>query len=163
MNKVAITLFVIGVLLEIGAFFGAQAKNIPPVLRFIAPRYSKAINGLSILDSQNVLNPGEKGFKEIVDIFIDVASQQNKPQIISKIKVLKIVREGAQLRFSQKRAKEVIPIKFELSNGQTIDWDLESMTEEINKLQQKSLFKYSIWILIAGIVLMSLAFFIKKA
>lgn len=162
MNKVAIILFILGVIFEIGAFFGSQAKNIPAVLRFIAPRYSKAVKGLNILDSQNVLNPGNKGFREIADVFINVASQKNEPEIISSITVLRIVREGAELRFSPKRAREVIPIKFELSNGQTVNWDLSYITEEVNKLEQRSIFRYSIWILIAGLIFMSLAFFLKK-
>ena len=59
---------------------------------------------------------------------------------------------------------KVSPImSVELTNGQSSDWDLASLKAEINKLEQKSLLKYSTFVLIAGLILMFLGFLLKKS
>jgi len=74
--KVLTILFLLGLLFESLAFFGAQAENIPSILNFILPKYKNALIGLKIFDLKETLIPQEKGFKELHGIILIEESTQ---------------------------------------------------------------------------------------
>ena len=65
----------------------------------------------------------------------------------------KFQREGARLAFSRKRAKEVVPIKVSLSNGQEITWNTEDLITNIEKLRTRNMFVMSIVIFLFGVTM----------
>lgn len=151
-------LFAIGLLLEIAAFLGGQADNIPYVSEIISPSYIEAIEGLKVLDKEMILYPKDHGFKQISKIFLEKAAEENPPEKLVKIVVLKIQRKGARLGFSERHAKEEIPIVFELSNGQKLEWQLEHLIESVNKIKADRTFKVASVIFILGVVLQIIGF-----
>jgi hypothetical protein len=158
MKKAAVILFVVGLLLETAAFLGDQASSISFILKFIAPNYIQAKKGLEKLETKNELIPQDIGFTQINQIFFDLLRPQVEPEVLEKISILKIRREGAILGFSTKRVKEIVPLKIELSNGQTVDWNWESLDTEVEKLKQQNIFKYATVIFVIGAIVQIVGF-----
>ncbi|MBL7136932.1 MAG: hypothetical protein ISS81_10165 [Candidatus Marinimicrobia bacterium] len=162
-NKLRIftTLFIFGLFIEGIAFFVNQMENIPFVAKLISPQYGHSLNGLQKLESSLVIEPKDEGFNEFQEIFLNRLREQNPSQNIDAITVLKFQREGARMTLSQKRAKEVIPIKVFISNGQELVWNLEELTNQINNFKKKNTFVISIVIFLFGVAVQVFGFVIE--
>lgn len=158
--KIFITVFSLGLLIQTAAFFVNQVENIPFVVNLISPKYSHAVKGLRRLESSMLIEPTDKGFSEFQEIFLDLLREQNSLENVASISVLKFQREGARMTFSQKRTKEVIPIKVFVSNRQEISWNLEDLTNRIEKFKKKNTFVISIIIFVFGASIQIIGFFI---
>ncbi len=164
--RIFIILFIIGLAIEIVAFSVNQMENIPFVVKIISPKYARASNGLEKLGSSMVLTPSDEGFNEFQEIFLNLLRDQNPSEPIASISILKFQREGARLVFSQKRTKEVIPVKVFISNGQEINWNLEDLIANIEKFKKQNTFVTSIIIFLIGVIIQIIGFIIalnKKA
>ena len=159
--RIFITLFIIGLAIETVAFFISQMENIPFVLKIISPKYAHASKGLEKLESSMILEPPDEGFKEFQEIFLNLLRKQNTPEKLTSISVLKFQREGARLALSEKRTKEVIPIKVFVSNGQEINWNVEDLVKNIEKFKKKNTFVTSIIIFLFGISIQITGFIIE--
>ena len=162
MRRITIFLFLLGLLFEFAAFCGDQAKDIPPILRFIAPDYVNATAGIGILSTKKLLKAGDLGFKELSSAFLNKLMELNDPEEVSKVSVQVFKRGTARLGFSVDRAREVIPIQVEVSNGQTLEWSLESATEEVAKLEKQNLFRYSLVVFFTGALIQCIAFYLER-
>ncbi len=154
-------LFIIGLVFETVAFFVNQMENISFAVKIISPKYAHASNGLAKLESSMVLTPSDEGFNEFQEIFLNLLRAQNPSEQVASISVLKFQREGARLTFSQKRTKEVIPIKVFISNGKEIDWNLEDLVKNIETFKKKNTFVASIIIFIFGVIIQIIGFVIE--
>jgi len=159
--KIFITLFIIGLFIESVAFFLNQIENIPFVVTIISPKYSHSLKGLKKLESSLIIESQDDGFTEFQEIFLNLLRKQNPSQNIDSISVLKFQREGARMTFSQKRTKEVIPIKVFISNGQELDWNLEELTSKIENFKKKNTFVISICIFLLGVTIQIVGFIIE--
>jgi len=54
------------------------------------------------------------------------------------------------------------PLTFELSNSKTYDWDIESLTGQINELKKGRLLKMAFVIFFVGIVTQIVGFIIER-
>lgn len=160
MKRTVIVLFFVGLLIEFAAFFGDQAANIPFVMKLVAPGYTKAQAGIQTLSTKKTLETTGPGFAIISEIFFAQMREQNNPKDVAKISIQKFSRGNARLGFSPNRAREVIPINVTLSNGQTLEWDLASLTTQVNALQNKNIFYYTLVVFLVGAVIQFIGFII---
>jgi hypothetical protein len=77
------------------------------------------------------------------------------------VRVTQINRGTAAIGFSQKHAKEIVPITFILSNGQKLEWDLEGMISEADSLKTRRLFGVSVFVFFAGVIIQVIGFIIE--
>lgn len=164
--RIFVILFIIGLVIEIVAFSVNQMESIPFVVRIISPKYARASKGLEKLESSMVLTPSDEGFNEFQEIFLNLLRDRNPSEQIASISILKFQREGAGLVFSQKRTKEVIPVKVSISNRQEINWNLEDLIANIEKFKKQNTFVASIIIFLIGVIIQITGFIIalnKKA
>ncbi len=159
--KIFTTLFILGLVIEAAAFFVNQFENIPFVNKLISPKYFHAVNGLKKMEYSMVIEPNDIGFSEFREIFHNLLREQYPLIDIASVSVLKFQREGASLGLSQKRAKELIPIKVFVSNGKKISWDLEGLTKGIEKFEKKNAFIISVFIFVFGASLQAVGFIIE--
>lgn len=138
-----------------------QADNIPFVLRAISPDYVGAMEGLKRLESTMALVPKESGFKEISNIFHKELSTLNPTKRLEQISIIKIDRRSPSLRFNRKRAKEIIPITFHLSDGQQAHWNLEILMDRVKKLKKGNVFIFAIAIFAFGVIIQFIGFVIQ--
>ena len=66
------------------------------------------------------------------------------------------------MRFSANRAREQIPIEIHLSNGQTLNWNLDALNTKVVKLKSSHLFVWAIIIFIVGVVIQIIGFSIEN-
>ncbi len=162
MKRITIVLFFVGLLLQFAAFFGDQATNIPFVLKLVAPRYTQAQSGIQTLSSKKTLQPNDPGFAVISEIFLERLRELNSPNDVSKITIQQFALGEARLHLSTNRTREVIPINATLSNGQTMKWNLASLVQKVDELQNKNLFGYRLVVFLIGAVIQCIAFFYQR-
>jgi len=162
MKHLPLFLFTIGVLLEISAFFIGYADHVPMVFRFISPSYFRAKEGLNKLTDQKSLEPSDKGFPEISELFKKVLLKQNPSEVIEKINPTKFVHKGAMLSFSTERAKEVIKVEVNLSNGQSVPWDINEITFLVNQLKSRNIFKWALLVFFTGVIIQGIGYKVGK-
>jgi len=161
MKRLAIILFIVGLLFEAAAFFGDQAANIPFVMRLVAPEYSQAQQGIQMLSTKKTLKPEDAGFSVISDIFLSTLRQENAPSHVGMISIQEFTHGGARLEFGENRAREVIPINVALSNGQMLEWNFASLREEVDALQNQNLFGYAVVVFFLGVVIQCCGFIVE--
>ena len=139
--------------IETLAFFVGHLGHMPFLEQAICRKYGRASKGLERLESSLVLTPSDEGFNEFQEIFLTLLARQNLTEVVRGLSVRKFQREGARLAFSRKRAKEVVPIKVSLSNGQEITWNTEDLITNIEKLRTRNMFVMSIVIFLFGVTM----------
>lgn len=160
MKRIVVILFVVGLLFEFGAFFVDQARNIPLVMKLIAPKYTQAQKGIQTLSAKKTLEPTDQGFSPISEVLLAKLRAENDPKQLDNISVQKFSRGNARLGFSTSRAREVIPINVLLSNGQTLEWNLASLTAQVDTLRSKNLFGVAAVVFLLGVAIQCAAFII---
>lgn len=158
MKRITAILFAVGLLLEFAGFFGDQSANIPFVLRLVAPRYTQAQAGLDMLAKNKILEPDQRGFSVLSELFLARLCEEIDPRQVAQTSVHKFTRGNAGLSFSTDRAKEVIPINVTLSNGKTLKWELSSLSNDVDALQNQSLFWLSLVVFFAGVTIQCVGF-----
>ncbi len=153
MKTSAVVLFILGILLAVGAFLGDKAESIPFVLSLLAPEYAGAQSGLAELEKKMTLSPGDKGFEALKSIFLSRLSKENPPDRLAGITVTQIERHRPALVFGKLRAGEVVKVTFSLSNGQTLDWSLDKISEAILAQKARRIFRFSAIVLFVGILI----------
>jgi len=153
-----IILFVFGLLLAVAGFFVDHSGKIKFVLKIVSPDGAEAKEGMKTLRSRGTLDSEDCGFTQISKIFLKELESQNAPEKLEGIKVIKISRKGAELAFSTARVREVIPIEFELSNGQKIKWNLEELGNPIDKRVQRRLFVIACIVFSIGLIIQTVSF-----
>ena len=161
MKRSAVSLFLIGVLLAVAAFVGDKADNIPLMIDLLAPRYVEGAAALNTLQTKLVLSPGDKGFDVVKEVFLSKLSAENPPEKLAGIEVTKVERKRPMISFGMLRAGEVVPVIFSLSNGQTLDWNLDALSSEILKFKTSRLFRFSALVLAGAIAIQTSAFFVQ--
>ena len=160
MRRLAVILFLLGLFLEIAAFFIGQANDIPLVIKIISPNSSKAEAGIRALKKSKHLTPNEYGFKQISEFFFDdIVSRGPSAKLadvsLEKIRLQKYMYDNMDIWHTR-------PLTFELSNGKTYDWDIESLTGQINELKKGRLLKMACVIFFVGIVTQIVGFIIER-
>ncbi len=153
-----IALFVFGLLLAVAGFFADHSGEIKFVLKIVSPNSAEAREGLEILNSKKTLGSKDCGFTQISNMFLKELTSQNAPEELKDIKVVRINRKGAKLAFSTARTREVIPIEFELSNGQKVEWNLEELETRVNKCTQNRLFVIACIMFSIGLLIQTVSF-----
>jgi len=161
MKRVTVTLFIVGLVFEFAGFFGDQSANIPFVMRLVSPRYTHAQAGINALSASKALEPGQRGFGVLSDIFLAKLAEENDPNRLTQISVHRFSRGNARLGFSRDRAGEVIPINVTLSTGQTLEWELASVTREVDSIRNKSLFWLSLVVFLVGVAIQCIGFAVE--
>jgi len=163
MKRIAVILFIVGLLFEFAAFFGDQAANIPFVMNLVAPKYAQAQLAIRTLDAnKKTLESTDTGFAVISELFMAKLREQNDPKEVAQISIQKFSRGNAKLGFSPNRAREVIPITVTLSNGQELEWNLASLTTRVAELQNRNLFGYTLIVFLTGVVIQCIGFIVDK-
>ena len=138
--------------METVAFVASKADEIPIVLSVLAPDYVLAQTGLQTLESRLLLTPKDPGFEVIAHIALEELASNYPDELIESLSVTEISRSTPMITFGRRRAGEVIPLKFQLSNGQAPTWNLEEVIQEVNSLKSTPLFRASVVVFIAGII-----------
>lgn len=151
MQYLVIGFLIGGLFLEIAAFFIGNVSHISWLLPIIAPAYHRANVGYNKLNSDKLLESHDKGFTEISNLFIEIASKQNPPEVLKDISVIRFIRKGAVLGFSTESAREKIPVEIQLTNGQTVKWDMHEIKPLLDNLKSENIFKFAVGIFILGV------------
>jgi len=139
--------------LSTAAFVADKAEEIPLVLSVLAPDYVLAQAGLQTLESRLLLTPKDPGFEVIAHIALEELASHYTDEVIESLSVTEISRSTPMITFGRRRAGEVIPLKFQLSNGQAPTWNLEEVIQEVNLLKSTPLFRAAAAVFIAGIII----------
>lgn len=158
MRNLSSILFITGLVIEAIAFFIGYAESVPFVYRIISPAYYHANKGVDILSENRVLEPNDDGFQEIERLFKTVAQKQNPPEVINSLSALQFLKKNAAMTFSKDRAKEVISVEVKLSNGQSVNWDLNEISDLASQLKSSSLFYWALAIFLFGILIQVIGF-----
>ncbi len=156
-----IVFFVVGLLLETIAFFVGYADNIPFVFKLVSPDYSNAKEGLRTLEENLEINKGNRGFDEIGRLILRKLILENPPEQLVGVEVIKISREPA-FAFSAKRVGVRTPIAVELSNGQKLKWNFESLASQVSDLKSKNIFWFAVVIFCLGVLIQVINFVTDK-
>lgn len=162
MKNITLVLFVLGILLEASAFFIGYADHVPFLYRIILPTYYRANKGLEKLRDVKSLIPSDKGFIEISQLFKNVATKQNPPEIVERINPTEFLRKGAMQTFSADRVKEVIKVDVKLSNEQIVSWDLNEISTMVEALKSTNTFKWALMIFSLGVLIQVVGFLFGK-
>jgi hypothetical protein len=150
--------FIIGLCLEVVAFFVGYADNVPLIFRVVSPAYARAKQALSTLRGGEELSKEHSGFKEIASLLLKELKSHNPPERIATIDVIRIIPEKPVLMFSTKQVGPKTPIVVELSDGQKPEWDLESLEDRVSQLKSTHLFRVAIGIFLLGVVVQVIGF-----
>lgn len=161
MKTSAALLVILGILLEIAAFLGDKAESVPVVLSLVAPKYIEAQSGLVKLEKKMTLSPGDPGFEAIANIFLLRLAEENPPDRLAGVSVMKIERQTPKIVFGNLRAGEVVPVTFSLSNGQSLDWSLDGLIETILALKKGRVFQFSAIVFVVGILIQIVGFIMQ--
>jgi len=159
---IPLLLFIIGLLIEMLAFFVGNAEFVPIIYKVVSPSYFRASSGLEKLQKEKSLEPQDHGFKEISDLFKLVALKQNKPEVVNKIEVDKFVKKGAKLAFNPERVSEKIEVEVKLSNGHIVKWDLNEIEPMVDNLKSPYIFYWALSLFLVGVVIQIIGFKIRK-
>ena len=158
MKHLPVLLFSLGLLIELSAFFIGTADYAPIVYKIISPSFYRANNGLEKLREKKVLETQDQGFHEISILFKSVAAKQNPPDVVKNIGITQFVRKGAMLAFSTDRAKEVIKVEVKLSNGQSVEWDLNEIESMVGGLKTANTFRWALGMFFVGALVQVIGF-----
>jgi len=160
MKYLPLTLFVLGLLIEVTAFFIVNADDVPLVYKIISPSFYRANNGLNMLRETKKLEQKDQGFPEIAQLFKNVAVKTNSPDVVDKIDVTQFIRKGAMLAFSSDRAKEVIKVEVIFSNGQSVNWDLNEIDSMVKDMKTSNVFRWALIMFFIGVLIQIIGFWI---
>jgi len=152
MIKFGSAVFYLGLVVATAGFVVDKAENMPWALRFVAPSYARASEGLATVQIKGSLSPGETGFTELESIVRREAEAKRVAAQLSSQKIVKFTRKTATLSFGETRAGEVIPIEIMLSSDK-VDWDLASLRERTDELKRTFLLRLSFAIFLLGVAL----------
>jgi hypothetical protein len=163
MRKASVILFFLGLILEVIAFFGGHADDVPSVVRLLSPTYANLADAKDQIDKGKELVPGNRGFDPAASMFLDVLRAQNPPERVNAVSVRSIRGEGGgTVSAMGKLLAQDTDLKVTLSNGQTLDWKLSDVEARMRELRQGSIFHASVITFIAGLVLQMVGFFLER-
>ena len=163
MKALSIPLFLIGLLLASAAFFVDRASDIPHVMKIVAPAYVNAQLGIQTLKQTKMLEPDDKGFSELAQVFRKYLHSPKSPQAVSQITIKRLTRGNVSLSFGQNSVEELIPIGVFLSNGQELTLNISILRKDIAALQNKNLFLYAFITFFSGVLIQCIAFIIERS
>ncbi len=164
MKTSAVTLFAVGLILEILAFVVDKAEHIPFVYDIVASEYVAAQAGLEILEQKMILRPEDTGFDVLAELCITdlLARNSYKPQttlaVISRTKVREIRRRKAYLHLDGSRRTARVPIDFALPDKMKAERELEEVEEWVRQLKSGPLFRSAFAVFALGILLLMSSF-----
>ncbi len=152
-------IFVAGLILSIIGFLLGNIERLPFVMRVVWPAYAKAVAAVAKLERLQNLGPDDKGFAELAGVFRKLAAEQNPPEAIASISVLRISREPSTgIAFTSKGVVERLPIRFELSSGQIIKWDLSKLRTNVDELKGQHVFVWAVGVFVSGLILQAIGY-----
>jgi hypothetical protein len=157
----ALVLFVLGILLAVGAFLGDKADSLPFILSLLSPKYTEAQSGLTGLGNKMTLSSGDQGFRILANMFLSRIEEGDPPDRIADVTITKIERRRPTLVFGKRRAREVVKVTFSLSNGQSLDWTLAKLSEAVLALKAGRIFLFSASVLFVGILTQVVGFMMQ--
>ena len=108
------------------------------------------------------LEPKDIGFDEIAEIFSKRLLKENDAQQVNSISIRRFqLSEGSKWRLPHSGSPILITeLNVELSNNQVLEWRLEELNENVDKIKQQGVFRYAlmlfgigVFVHIAGIIL----------
>jgi len=148
--------------MECFAFFVDQAAEIPLAMRVLEPGYSRARNAFELLETERPLKPDSPGFQILADEFLVLLAEQNDPASVSRVSVQQFARGTARLSIGPDKAGEEVPVQVLLSNGQTLEWDLESISTVVESMRGGNSLLVSIGIFSLGALIQIAGFVIHR-
>jgi len=163
MKIAGIILFVLGLIVAISGYCLSNADDIPGVFRLFAADYVEASSALSAVKSKRTLQPTDVGFDVLSQLFRDdIARRADKPELLAQLSIEKIERyKTVALKVGGFQAASDEAVRYTLSNGQTLKWQLSAVQSRIDTLKHKALFRISLWIFIVGIGIQALGFVLQ--
>ncbi|MCK4395281.1 MAG: hypothetical protein KAW56_14270 [Candidatus Marinimicrobia bacterium] len=162
MRKLVISLFFIGLTFEIFAFLIDNAAQISWITQITARKYFLAKRGLDQLKEKKILNSNDQGFIVLEEMVIIELHKSNPANLLINIHVKNFKRGTPFLGFDSDYVGTRTPVDIFLSNGQTIKWSLEQLSEKVEVLRESLFLKSAILIFCAGVVIQIISFIIDS-
>jgi len=157
MKKITLLLFIVGGLAQIASFLVSMADSIPPILAILAPRYAGCARALDTLEAKGHLEPTDNGFRQLEQLLRQRMCENNPPANVAQVQILR-VRHGDM---SINPDHPFRNIRLDLSNNQSIDYDLKEITSRVENMKQRPFLRYAATLFILGLLVESIAFGIE--
>ena len=137
-------LFALGISIQLAAFFGDHAADIPVIMRFLAPDYfhaTRAVERLGASSSEKLSKGSDEGFPQISKILkkrTEIKLGTNSwVTSISEINVLGSVFVDGKLATSVNWTFTCNPVQYEgkLADKGTDNWSFEALKSEVETLK----------------------------
>ena len=161
MKHLKLSLFIIGTLLTIFAFFLGNADSYPFILKIVSPAYVNGMNGIRILESKKDLKPGLIGFKEIA---LPLANRIIHPQTKEQLSgcVIAIIEWPKTMgqAFGTSGVKTFRIVKAKCTNGNQVETTMAILTKRVATYKIRDLEWYALIIFLLGLTCTFISFFL---
>ena len=159
-KRIAVLIFLFGILIQISAFFVDKSDNAPFLLNVLAPSYVNASRGVAILAETGSLLNGNDGFKDLTNIVKPVIKAEKIPCMNNQIFGFQDAKQAGF--YAGSNGSEFIrPIKIYCNKDQYIESDIKGLKELVEQYKKETLFRWGLSFLVIGVVISILGVFIK--
>jgi hypothetical protein len=162
MRRSAIILLIVGLIIESVGYMIDKADVFIFIVHMISPRYVLGEKAIASLKAEKELMPDDPGFSVVEHLFKQETLRQNPPELVQSISVMRMNLEGAGLAFGTGGVRPRQPLRVTLSNGQTVDWDINLLQNELDNLKLNSLTTTSVVVFVLGILFQIVGFIIEQ-
>lgn len=161
MKTGALTLLILGLVVESLGYAVDKADVFQFVPRIISLTYAESEAGLAFLQQGQPLNPLDPGFSSISEIFKDVLREQNPPELVARVGIVRFVPREPDLDIGPYGVSRRRGLAVYLSNNQKVEWDLEALRGLLDEIRQNHLTRASILLFLSGVVLQIIGFIVQ--
>jgi hypothetical protein len=155
-----IFLFYFGLLLGSIGFLISHADNCQFIVKIISADSLKAERGIQILEEKQALGSNDDGFEEICKLYKNQMVIDNRRNNFSEISIEEIRLQ--KYAYENMDIFHKRPLAIKLSNGETLDGNIEFLTKQINDFKKDKLFKVALVVFAVGAIVSIFGFELKK-
>lgn len=158
-------LFWIGLLISIIGFLLAQSTRIEPLSSLVSPGYAHASAGIKTLTEDGALEPGQRGFNELAEMYFVMPASEHDREKLKEITITKFagVADSVSVMGSGKNDDEGMPVKVYLSNGDVLTWGTGNIDKHISSLKDEGVLLWSSVVFSLGVLVQILSRFWSSA
>ncbi len=162
-NAFRILLFIIGVGLQFSSFYVSQVEQAPWVLNIVNPRYVRGTMGVRKLEGEKPLDPNDEGFLEVSNVIKTMLKERYPNEDWYKLDIKEYVPEGKTTVTGLGLNLGGIKVRCFFSNGREGTLRTDNLKGEFEKMRKKSIFRWSLGLLIVGIVVVQIPLFLIES
>jgi hypothetical protein len=168
-NKKAFIILLCGISIQIAGWFGEHCVEIPFVLRFVAPDYYHARNGLETLLSKHSIGTFDDGFKQLSPFALKYFRQQvNVATNITDLRITNLILATTYSPNSEAHlATSMVVMYFTTSQAKIIGNNIETMQfdrlkDDAESLREPNIIVFCFALFFIGTLIDVFSFFVES-